>query len=697
MKQSTRQSFWAYGMLAPSLVLFATFIALPMILAFVIAFKRIDLAAGITESPWVGMQNFRDLFGNVIMKERIADAFRNTLLFTICFVPVNLLFALVLASMINALGERWQNFYRAAFYLPTVTSAIIFSMIWKYLYDYNYGMLNVGLGLFGLDRINWTGDPNWAMWAVIIAALGAGPGGSILIFLAALGAVPDDSKEAATIDGANALQRWWHVTLPALRPVILYLVVLTTIGSFQVFELVFILTSGGPASASTVIVYEIYHLAFAQGRYGVAGALSLILLVVVSTFAFIQFRMFRGDADGKRTGGRPGLLSRAGEFLGDGVSRLFGIWGDALENLLMRLKSRPSVKELSPQTAPAPEQTASAQMTVDDEMEEFSDIAKESFQPESNIDTAVDQRLRRFFKSVFKNLPLHVFLLPLAFLFLFPMIWMFLSALTPRQYLQTSPPDIRISKLGFSNYHYLLEQTVPAGVRAQNPDYRVGWLIARSDIVRWFWNSTYLALLCTVLQVLMSCLAGYVFARLWFPGRKLLFSLMIASIMLPFQALIIPLFIVISSGIRNVLHVDLLNTHWAIILPGLCSPVGIFLMRQYIESLPRELEEAARIDGAGELGIWTNVILPLCKPVMGAWGILTFTGAWKSFFWPFVVLGSSSLFTLEVGLQTLQQQNTTDFGLVMAGATVSALPMIIIFFIFQKQIVKGLTFGAVKG
>jgi ABC-type glycerol-3-phosphate transport system permease component len=113
--------------------------------------------------------------------------------------------------------------------------------------------------------------------------------------------------------------------------------------------------------------------------------------------------------------------------------------------------------------------------------------------------------------------------------------------------------------------------------------------------------------------------------------------------------------------------------------------------------MPRELDEAARIDGCNEFATWWRIILPLCRPVIAAWGILTFTGIWKSFFWPFVVLGSEKLFTLEVGLQTLQQQNVADFGLIMAGATTSAIPMIIVFFIFQKQIVAGLTFGAVKG
>jgi multiple sugar transport system permease protein len=640
MKAAAHRSLWAYGLLSPALVLFTIFIGLPMVLAVVIAFKRIDLAAGIVGSPWVGLQNFNDLFGNILLKERVLRAFRNTFLFTLCFVPLNLLASLIIATLIHSLADRRQSFYRAAFYLPTVASAIVFAMIWKWMYDPNFGLLNLALGKFGIAPIQWTGDPKWAIWAVIIAALGAGPGGNVLIYLAALGSVPADTLEAARVDGAGALQRWWHVTLPLLRPVTLYLIVLNTIGSFQVFELVFILTSGGPAGSSTVLVYEIYDLAFGQGRYGTAGALSLMMLVIVTGFAALQFRIVRTDIEESRP---PTVSDRVLETIGETVGLMLGWVGDRWERLCLFAKKHffSSSAERRPPTGRLPRKPR--------------------------------------FGGVFqlRELPSHLILFPLALLFLTPMVWMFLSAFTPRAFLLSSPPKIKIAYFNLSNYEFLLERA--------------------PLIFRWFWNSTYISLTTTVVQLLLSCLAGYVFAKMVFPGRKLLFSLLIASIMLPWQALVIPLFIVISSGIRNVLHIDLLDTHWAMILPALCSPVGIFLMRQYISGLPRDLEEAARIDGCGEFGIWWRVILPLCRPILGAWGILTFTGLWKSFFWPFVVLGSESLFTLEVGLQTLQQQNTTDYGLVMAGATVSAVPMIIIFFIFQKQIVRGLTFGAVKG
>lgn len=635
MRQSAKESFSAYTLLLPAALLFGVFVGLPAFLAIIIAFKRIEITSGITGSPWVGFQNFHDLFANVLVSERILLAFENTVLFTICFVPANLLLSLALASLVHSIGQKRQGFYRAAFYLPTVTSAIVFAMIWKTLYDPNFGLLNYFLGWFGINPINWTGDPDWAIWSVIIAAIGAGPGGNILIFLAALGSVPISNVESARVEGANALQTWWYVTLPHLKPVTLYLLVLNTIGSFQVFELVFILTSGGPAGSSTVIVYEIYDLAFGQGRYGPACALSLILLGVVSAISFLQFRFLGRDIEAAH---KPGIVTSVMGAIIDGIGSAFGWIGDAARAVTTRLKR---FMPKSPQR-----RTRATRPLV------IREIAREA--------------------------PVHVILLPLALLFLGPMVWMFLAAVTPGQLLQQMPPEIRVEFDRFPPQNYAdLAEVAPL-------------------IGRWFWNSFYLSLLITCVQLLLSCLTGYVFARLTFPGRGILFAILIGSIMLPYQALVIPLFIVITTGIRGVLHVDLMNTHWAIILPALCSPVGIFLMRQFIMGLPKELDEAARIDGCGPLATWARVILPLCKPVLGAWGILTFTGVWRSFFWPFVVLGSEVLFTLEVGLQTLQQQRGGDFGLVMAGATVSAVPMIIIFFIFQKQIVAGLTFGAVK-
>jgi len=671
MKDQMRRRVCAWLFLAPALFLFIMFLGIPMLLALLLAFKNYMPARGFLGSPFVGLKNFLDIFGNVLMRDRVIRAFHNTLLFTVIFVPINILLSLVLASVIHSVSERAKNFYRAAFFLPTVTSAIIFAMIWRWLYDYNFGLLNYVLGWFGLGKINWLGDPRFSMWAVILSAIGAGPGGNILIYLAGLSRVPQDCIEAARVDGASAIQRWWHVTLPLLRPITLYLIVLNTIGSFQVFELVFTLTSGGPAGSSTVLVYEIYNLAFVNGFYGQAGALSLILLIIVTVFAVLQFKMFSSDVEESRT---PTIFEKLLDLLSGGIEQL------AIG--LNRAASLPikSVKALRERWR----------------KKEFqSRKAGGGFSAGSVLQRLLSQNAA------------HVFLLPLSILLLVPMIWMFLSAFTPGVFLQSTPPDVRPKNFALDNYKQLAEVTmlprtsetqIPASSNMPKP-LADGWwdFIKRSKIVRWMGNTLYLALLITFLQTLLANLAAFPLAKIKFPGRDFIFSMFIGSIMVPYQALLIPLFIVITNGIPAVTGIHLINSHWALILPGMCSPVAIFLMRQYIMTLPTSLEEAARIDGCGELGIWWRIILPLSKPIVAAWSILAFTGIWKSFFWPFVVIGHEPYFPLEVGLQTIQQQHTVEYGLIMAGATISAVPMILIFLLFQKHIVKGLTLGAIKG
>jgi multiple sugar transport system permease protein len=670
VKERTQRQFQAWIFLAPALFFFFIFFAIPMFLALLLAFKNYIPSRGFLGSPWVGFHNFRDIFCNILMRDRVIRAFKNTLLFTVIFVPVNILASLILATLIHSVSEKAKNFYRAAFFLPTVSSAIIFGMIWRWLYDYNFGLLNWVLGIFGIDSINWVGDPRWSMWAVIIAAIGAGPGGNILIYLAGLSRIPKDCIEAAWVDGANPVQRWWYVTLPLLRPITLYLVVLNTIGSFQVFELVFMLTSGGPAGSSSVLVYEIYNLAFVNGFYGQAGALSLILLFLVTGFAILQFRMFRSDVEESRP---PTFFEKVMDFFNSCIEKIAsGVC------IIIQAPYRLAKKHI--------------------------------LKPEKREKNVFSVKTAAFFGKK----AAHLVLIPLSILFLIPMIWMFLSAFTPGVYLQSTPPDVRPQNFAMDNYKKLLEITMSSrkeSARKQPVNTQISKntveqnaiadgivdFIKRSKLLRWMGNTIYLALLITFLQSILANLAAYPLAKINFKGRGFIFALLISSIMVPSQALLIPLFIVIINGIPAFTGINIINSHWALILPAMCSPVAIFLMRQYIRTLPASLEEAARIDGCSEFGIWWRIILPLSKPILAAWGILSFTGIWKSFFWPFVVIGHEPYFPLEVGLQTIQQQHTVEYGLVMAGATISAVPMILIFLIFQKHIVKGLTAGAVKG
>jgi len=214
-------------------------------------------------------------------------------------------------------------------------------------------------------------------------------------------------------------------------------------------------------------------------------------------------------------------------------------------------------------------------------------------------------------------------------------------------------------------------------------------LFKKHDVGKWFFNSLYISVLVTFGILLIDSMAGYVLAKKKFPGRNLIFWIIISTMMIPGQVTLVPLFIMVGN-------LGLMDTHWALILPDLSMVFGVFLMRQFMYSIPDELLEAAKMDGASEWRTFWTVVLPLAKPGLAALGIFTFMNVWNSFLWPIIVLNSAELYTLPVGLKTLQDANLASFKLLMSGAAVAAIPMIIVFILFQRYFVKGLTLGGVK-
>lgn len=214
-------------------------------------------------------------------------------------------------------------------------------------------------------------------------------------------------------------------------------------------------------------------------------------------------------------------------------------------------------------------------------------------------------------------------------------------------------------------------------------------LFNKNNVGIWFFNSFYIAVVVTIGILLFDSMAGYVLAKKRFPGRNLIFWSIIATMMIPGQVTLVPLFIMV----RNF---GIMDTHWALIFPDLAMVFGVFLMRQFMHSIPDELIDAAKIDGASEWKTYWKIILPLAKPGLAALGIFTFMNVWNSFLWPIIVLNDSNLYTLPVGLKTLQDANLASFKLLMSGAAIASIPMIIVFMMFQRHFVKGLTLGGVK-
>jgi multiple sugar transport system permease protein len=214
-------------------------------------------------------------------------------------------------------------------------------------------------------------------------------------------------------------------------------------------------------------------------------------------------------------------------------------------------------------------------------------------------------------------------------------------------------------------------------------------LLEDHPFFRWTLNSLIVASAVTIIKVIIDSMAGYAFAKMSFPGRDALFLVVLMTLMVPFAATLIPLFIII----RNL---NLTNTYLGLILPALASPIGIFMMRQFIESLPSDLENAARLDGCSDFQIFRRVILPLMKPGLVVLGVFTFMTQWTSYLWPLVISTREDMLTLTVGVQSLRSLFTVNWGVLSAGAVLSLLPLILVFLFLQRYFIAGSIAGALK-
>jgi multiple sugar transport system permease protein len=253
---------------------------------------------------------------------------------------------------------------------------------------------------------------------------------------------------------------------------------------------------------------------------------------------------------------------------------------------------------------------------------------------------------------------------------LFPLYWLLLTAFTPTESSIKLPPDLIPLNASLVNFERLFSRA--------------------PQVWNWAANSLLIALSVSVFHIFFDTLSGYAFAKKHFPGRKILFGMIISTLLIPPQVTLIPLYLLVRQY-------GLINNLWGVILPGFADVFGIFLMRQYIQTLPTELEEAARIDGCSEPGIFWRIILPLSKPAIAALAIFTFVRSWNAFLWPLIVLQKTGTYTLPVGVASLQEEFVVDYGIIFAGAALAAVPMIIFFLLFQRYFIEGVRLGALKG
>jgi multiple sugar transport system permease protein len=264
---------------------------------------------------------------------------------------------------------------------------------------------------------------------------------------------------------------------------------------------------------------------------------------------------------------------------------------------------------------------------------------------------------------------LHLVLIVGFIVMVIPFVWMILGSFKTTGELRQTPPTWIPENPTLDNYRDLFD---------------------RLNFPRYFFNSALVATVVTVGNLLFASMAGYAFAKLEFPGKRVLFVLVLSTLMIPAFVTFMPLFVLVSN-------LGLANTHAALILPFLATAFGVFLMRQYILGIPDELLDAARIDGAGEYTIFFRVVLPLCGPALATLAVLTFVSQWNSFLWPLVVATTEDMYTLPVALALFATgQQESNLALQLAGATVVVLPMIVLFFAMQRYVIQGVARTGIK-
>ncbi|MFD1253542.1 MULTISPECIES: sugar ABC transporter permease [Devosia] len=274
----------AWAFLLPSLVLFATFTGIPVIAALGISFTQWDL---FNPARFIGLDNYTKLFGDPIF----ARVMGNTAYFVLLSVPVQMLIGLGCALALNR-GIRGQTFFRIAYFLPVVTSTIAAALVWAWLFNANFGLINALLSLVGITDVpRWLASTQWAMPAVIIVSIWQNLGYAMVLFLAGLQNIRADLYDAAAIDGARGWRRLWFITLPLLSPTTFFVLIISIIGSFQIFELVFVMTQAGPANATNTLVYYIYQNGFQFYQMGYASAAAMILFVIVLIMTLVQYAL----------------------------------------------------------------------------------------------------------------------------------------------------------------------------------------------------------------------------------------------------------------------------------------------------------------------------------------------------------------------------------------------------------------------
>jgi multiple sugar transport system permease protein len=585
------------------------------------------------ETTDVGLRNYQRLWTSSDFLQSI----QNTIQFTFWSLLLKFVVGMTVALILNS-RLPFRSLLSGIMLLPWIVPEIVTALAWKSIYDPMFGGLNPILqGVGVIDRpLGWLSDPNMAMGSIISVNVWKGIPFFVLLLLAGLKAIDREQIEAAQVDGANAVQRFRNVTLPGLRYVIVVTLLLSFISTFNQFGLPFLMTGGGPSGATKLYSILAYEKALGSLQYGpgIAIAFSVAPLMAILIWLLARFMRHDDKRDGVSERG-PGLADR---LLAGGTWLVNGI----IDLVFLPIQLVFSGLEW-----------VVRQLRV------------------ASGRTPLQPLLRQSARSRAGAFSRFLVLVPLLVFVIFPFYWIVTTSLKTTAQISERRSIFWPEPATTEQYTSLLQDT---------------------PFLTWLLNSVFVAALSTVVSVALASLAAYALSRLRFRGASLLTTLLLITYLLPGTLLFIPLYQTLTT-------LGVINTHTALILtyPTFLLPFATWVLMGYFRSIPVELEEAARIDGASRLYIFWRITLPLAAPAILSVTLFAFTNAWNEFLFAFVFITSESLRTLPIGLQSMVVGDILPWGKLMAASLLTAIPVAVLYVYAQRFLSEGLTVGAVKG
>ena len=619
----------AYLFVLPMALLMAGLIFWPFISAILMSTTTFNFQTG--DTMQVGLRNYQRLYTN----SDYLLSLSNTINFTFWSLSIKFVTGMTIAMILHS-KLPWRNLMSAIMLLPWIVPEIVTALAWKSIYDPLFGGLNPILqGMGVIDKpLGWLSDSNLALGSVIAVNVWKGIPFFTLLLLAGLKAIDTELYESAEVDGANAVQRFRYVTLPGMRYVILVVLLLSFISTFNQFGLIFLMTGGGPSGATRLYSILAYEKAIGSLQYGPGSAIALSVAPLMAFLIYLLSKYMRHD---ERAAGvaKKGVGRSIGKFFGAVFSAVLDVffWPfDMLNRGIERLG-----------------QALRRRMT--------GSSAKPVFKPQERERMGIGMRI--------------LILLPIMAFVLFPFYWVLITSFKTTNQISQRQSIFWPDPPTLNQYQEL---------------------IFGSRFLVWLGNSVLVATLATIISVAIAALAAYALTRLKFLGAGLLTTAILITYLLPGTLIFIPLYQTLSDmGLINS-YGALLVTY-----PTFLVPFATWVLIGYFRSIPVELEEAAMIDGASRLYAFIRITLPLAAPALLSVALFAFTNAWNEFLFAFVFITSESLRTLPIGLQSMVVGDILPWGELMAASLLTAIPVAILYMYAQRFLVGGLTVGAVKG